>query len=34
MILLSLTLLMVIGMMTFIVPKVTESFKKTGTALP
>ncbi|NUJ97721.1 type II secretion system F family protein [Candidatus Gracilibacteria bacterium] len=33
-ILLSLTLLMVVGMMTFIVPKVTESFKKTGTALP
>ncbi len=33
-ILLSLTLIMVIFMMTFIVPKVTETFKKTWTALP
>jgi type IV pilus assembly protein PilC len=33
-ILLSLTLVMVIFMMTFIVPKVTETFKKTWTALP
>ena len=33
-ILLTLTFTMVIFMMTFIVPKVTETFKKTGTALP
>jgi len=34
MILLTLTFAMVIFMMIFIVPKVTESFEKTGTALP
>ena len=34
MILLSLTLIMVVFMMIFIVPRVTETFKKTWTALP
>ncbi|PID86392.1 hypothetical protein CSB08_00200 [Candidatus Gracilibacteria bacterium] len=33
-ILLSLTIVMVIGMMTFIVPRVTETFTKTGVELP
>ncbi|EKD66429.1 MAG: general secretory pathway component, cryptic [uncultured bacterium (gcode 4)] len=33
-ILISITLLMVIGMMTFILPKITESFKKTNVEIP
>jgi type II secretory pathway component PulF len=33
-ILFSLTLIMVVFMMTFIIPKITESFDKTGTELP